>query len=67
MPTYILTRKKKTLQYKLSVCICTINVSHILLKIKLPTEKFIGIKPIISNKDKNDLTFEAIMELGFIF
>ena len=37
------------------------------LKIKWPTEKLIGSKPIISNKDKNALTFEAIMELGFIF
>ena len=37
------------------------------LKIKWPTEKLMGMRPIISNKDKDALSFEKIKELGFIF
>ena len=36
------------------------------LKIKWPSEKLMGRNPIISNKDKNALTFEAIIDLGFV-
>ena len=37
------------------------------LKINWPTKKLIGKKPIISNKDKNALTFEMLIESGFVF